>query len=196
MPGGGRRPLHVVVAFGGDGTVNEAANGLAGSDVPLTCLPSGSTNVFCRTLGISADLVDATEHLLALADDFRPRRVDLGRVDDRHFVFASGIGLDASVVERVDSCPHLSTVGSSTGLARLSTVSEIVPRSRPAASQRRIRREPKNVNGSPFWTIAVSAPQPVERGPTSVQSEAGGSMPLRACRSASRRLLTEASAVF
>src|SRR5215210_4878060 len=97
----------VVVAFGGDGTINEAANGLAGSDVPLTCLPGGSTNVFCRTLGIPADVVDATEHLLALADDFRPRRVYLGRVDERYFVFASGIGLDASVVERVDSRPHL-----------------------------------------------------------------------------------------
>jgi len=97
----------VVVAFGGDGTANEAANGLAGSDTPLTCLPGGSTNVFCRTLGIPGDVVDATEHLLAMADDFRPRRVDLGRVDDRHFVFAAGIGLDASVVERVDSRPHL-----------------------------------------------------------------------------------------
>src|SRR5215208_1551054 len=97
----------VVVAFGGDGTANEAANGLAGSDTPLTCLPGGSTNVFCRTLGIPGDVVDATEHLLAMADDFRPRRVDLGRVDDRHFVFAAGVGLDASVVERVDSRPHL-----------------------------------------------------------------------------------------
>jgi diacylglycerol kinase family enzyme len=97
----------VVVAFGGDGTVNEAADGLAGSDTALTCLPGGSTNVFCRMLGIPADVVDATEHLLALADDFRPRRVDLGTVDDRHFVFAAGVGLDASVVERVDSRPQL-----------------------------------------------------------------------------------------
>jgi diacylglycerol kinase family enzyme len=99
--------FEVVVAFGGDGTVNEAANGLVGSETPLTCLPGGSTNVFCRTLGIPADVVDATEHLLALADGFKPRRVDLGRVDDRHFVFASGIGLDASVVQSVDSRPHL-----------------------------------------------------------------------------------------
>jgi diacylglycerol kinase family enzyme len=97
----------LVVAFGGDGTVNEAATGLVGSDTPLTCLPGGSTNVFCRTLGIPADVVDATEHLLALADDFRPRRVDLGVVDDRYFVFAAGVGLDASVVERVDSRPRL-----------------------------------------------------------------------------------------
>ena len=97
----------VVVAFGGDGTVNEAANGLAGSRTPLTCLPGGSTNVFCRTLGIPADVVDATEHLLRTADDFRVRRIDMGRVDGRHFVFSSGVGLDASVVERVDSHPTL-----------------------------------------------------------------------------------------
>jgi diacylglycerol kinase family enzyme len=96
----------VVVAFGGDGTVNEAANGLVGSDTPLTALPGGSTNVWCRTLGIPNDVVDATEHLLRMADDFRPRRVDLGRVNDRHFVFSSGIGLDASVVERVDAHPY------------------------------------------------------------------------------------------
>src|SRR3954464_4849898 len=77
----------VVVAFGGDGTVNEAANGLAGSDTPLTCLPGGSTTVWGRTLGIPNDVVDATEHLLRIADDFRPRRVDVGRVNDRLFVF-------------------------------------------------------------------------------------------------------------
>ena len=97
----------VVVAFGGDGTVNEAANGLVGSDTPLTCLPGGATNVFCRMLGIPNDVVDATEHLLRIADDFEPRRIDTGIVNGRHFVFASGIGLDASVVERVDAHPRL-----------------------------------------------------------------------------------------
>jgi diacylglycerol kinase family enzyme len=101
-----RERYDVVVAFGGDGTVNEAANGLIGSDTALTCLPGGSTNVFCRVLGIPADVVDATEHLLALADRFRPRRVDAGRAGDRHFTFAAGAGLDASVVERVDSHPR------------------------------------------------------------------------------------------
>jgi diacylglycerol kinase family enzyme len=101
-----REGYDVVVAFGGDGTVNEAANGLVGSDTPLTVLPGGSTNVWCRTLGIPPDVVDATEHLLRIADDFHPRRVDLGRVNERHFVFASGVGLDASVVERVDAHPY------------------------------------------------------------------------------------------
>jgi diacylglycerol kinase family enzyme len=105
----------VVVAFGGDGTVNEAANGLIGStyglagaySTPLTCLPGGSANVFGKMLGIPGDPVDATEHLLAMADDWRPRKVDLGIVNGHCFTFASGLGLDASVVERVDSKPHM-----------------------------------------------------------------------------------------
>ena len=97
----------VVVAFGGDGTVNEAANGLVGSPTPLTCLPGGATNVYCRMLGIPPDVVDATEHLLGLADNWRERRVDLGRLDDRRFTFSAGMGLDASVVERVDRNPRL-----------------------------------------------------------------------------------------
>ncbi len=97
----------VVVAFGGDGTVNEAANGLAGSETPLSCLPGGRTNVYCRLLGIPTDVVDATEHLLRMADDWRPRWVDLGRVNDRRFVFSAGVGLDASVVRRVDAHPRL-----------------------------------------------------------------------------------------
>ncbi len=102
----------VVVAFGGDGTVNEAANGLMGSPnhpstTPLTCLPGGSANVFGKMLGIPGELVDATEHLLAMADDWQPRKVDIGMVNGRCFTFASGLGLDASVVARVDSNPHL-----------------------------------------------------------------------------------------
>jgi diacylglycerol kinase family enzyme len=97
----------VVVAFGGDGTVNEAANGLLGSATPLCCLPGGSANVFGKMLGIPGELVDATEHVLAMADDWRPRKVDVGVVNGRCFTFSSGLGLDASVVQRVDSRPHL-----------------------------------------------------------------------------------------
>ncbi|HEU5143359.1 MAG TPA: diacylglycerol kinase family protein [Solirubrobacterales bacterium] len=97
----------VVVAFGGDGTLNEVANGVAGTDVPVAILPGGSTNVVSRTLGIPNDVVDATEHLLALADAWAPRKVDLGVVDDRYFVFSCGAGIDATVVRRVDAHPRL-----------------------------------------------------------------------------------------
>jgi diacylglycerol kinase family enzyme len=97
----------VVVAFGGDGTVNEAANGLVGSDTPLCCLPGGRTNVYCRMLGIPTDVVDATEHLLGLAHDWQPRQVDVGKVNERYFLFSAGVGLDASVVERVEDHPRL-----------------------------------------------------------------------------------------
>jgi diacylglycerol kinase family enzyme len=101
-----REGYDVVVAFGGDGTVNEAANGLVGSRTPLSCLPGGRANVFCRMLGIPTDIVDATEHLLALSDDWRPRQIDVGAVNDRVFVFSAGVGLDAKVVEVVDAHPR------------------------------------------------------------------------------------------
>jgi diacylglycerol kinase family enzyme len=97
----------VVVAFGGDGTLNEVANGLAGTDVPVSVLPGGSTNVVARTLGIPNDVVDATEHLLAVADDFEPRKIDLGIANGRYFVFSCGAGLDATAAARVDAKPRL-----------------------------------------------------------------------------------------
>jgi diacylglycerol kinase family enzyme len=101
----------VVVAFGGDGTLNEVANGVAGTGIPVTVLPGGSTNVVCRTLGIPNDVVDATEHLLALADDFHPRKVDLGVANGRRFAFACGAGLDATAAKRVDAHPKLKARG-------------------------------------------------------------------------------------
>jgi diacylglycerol kinase family enzyme len=97
----------VVVSFGGDGTVNEAANGLAGCATPLTCLPGGATNVLCKMLGIPGDIVDATEHLLGLADRWAPRQIDLGTANGRAFTCSSGYGLDASVVRRIEASPQL-----------------------------------------------------------------------------------------
>jgi diacylglycerol kinase family enzyme len=97
----------VVVVLGGDGTVNEAANGLVGSPTPLLPLPGGATNVLAKLLGIPGDMVEATEHVLRLQDDWRPRRIDLARVNGRWFTFSSGLGLDASVVRRADRHPGL-----------------------------------------------------------------------------------------
>jgi diacylglycerol kinase family enzyme len=97
----------VVAVYAGDGTVNEAANGLAGTQTALTALPGGSNNVWAKELGIPNDVVDATEHLLGLADRWEPRAIDLGVLNGRYFTFAAGMGLDASVVKRVDAHPSL-----------------------------------------------------------------------------------------
>ena len=92
----------VVVVLGGDGTLNEAANGLAGTETALACLPGGSTNVFARTLGLPDDPIEATGVLLdALAAD-SIRRIGLGSVNGRYFLFHVGIGFDAAVVREVE----------------------------------------------------------------------------------------------
>jgi diacylglycerol kinase family enzyme len=93
--------VDIVVALGGDGTVNEVANGLAGTKVPLAVLPGGMANVFARSLGIPADAVEATGLLLERADSL-PRRVPLGRIGDRYFVANCGVGLDAAIVRAVE----------------------------------------------------------------------------------------------
>jgi diacylglycerol kinase family enzyme len=91
-----------VVVLGGDGTLNEAANGLAGSDTALATLPGGSTNVFARTIGVAQDPVEATgELLLALSRGSR-RRIGLGSVNGRYFLFHVGMGFDAAVVSQVE----------------------------------------------------------------------------------------------
>jgi diacylglycerol kinase family enzyme len=92
----------VVVALGGDGTLNEAANGLVGTSCALAALPGGSTNVFARTLGLPNDPVEATVPLLEALDRGSIRPVGLGSVNGRHFLFHTGVGFDAAVVERVE----------------------------------------------------------------------------------------------
>jgi len=99
--GAAHEGFDLVVALGGDGTVNEVANGLAGSDVPLAVIPGGGTNVFARSLGIPQDPVEAVAELLENGDR-GPRRIPLGRVDDRYFVFGCGMGFDAAIVRQVE----------------------------------------------------------------------------------------------
>lgn len=97
-----RRRLDAVVAFGGDGTLNEVATGLAGSDTALAVLPGGSTNVFARTIGLPNDPVEAVRQVVEALDGDRVRPVGLGRVNDRYFCFHTGIGFDAAVVAAVE----------------------------------------------------------------------------------------------
>jgi diacylglycerol kinase family enzyme len=102
--------IEVVGALGGDGTLNEVANGLAGSDTALGVLPGGSTNVFARTIGTADDPIEATGQLLnALSGTGAPgssvpstRRIGLGSVNGRYFLFHVGVGLDAEVVRLVE----------------------------------------------------------------------------------------------
>ena len=96
------RGADAVVVLGGDGTLNEAANGLVGTDTALGVLPGGSTNVFARTLGLPDEPIDATEAVLAALEDGGTERVGLGTVNNRYFLFHVGIGFDAAVVERVE----------------------------------------------------------------------------------------------
>jgi diacylglycerol kinase family enzyme len=102
-----RDRFDVVVALGGDGTVNEVVNGLLTdglhSAVPaLGIVPAGSTNVFARALGLSNDPIEATGQLLDALRQGRRRTVSLGRLDERWFTFAAGLGLDAAVVAAVE----------------------------------------------------------------------------------------------
>lgn len=99
--------LDVVVALGGDGTVNEVANGIlhAGpqDDLPaLAVVPAGSTNVFARALGMSNNPIEATSELLEALLQGRRRTIGLGLADDRYFTFNAGLGLDAGAVRRVE----------------------------------------------------------------------------------------------
>ena len=100
--------LDVVVALGGDGTVNEVVNGLlAGGPTAglpaLAVVPGGNANVFARALGLSASPVEATSQLLGALAAGRRRTVGLGLADDHWFTFCAGMGLDASVVRRVEA---------------------------------------------------------------------------------------------
>ena len=96
------RGLDAVVGFGGDGTLNEIATGLAGSNTALAMLPGGSTNVFVRTLGVANDPMVALTQLMAGIDRNEIERVSLGQANGRYFTFHAGIGYDAAVVEQVE----------------------------------------------------------------------------------------------
>jgi diacylglycerol kinase family enzyme len=102
-----RSHVDAVIAVGGDGTVNEVVNGLLTDGVhrdtpPLGIIPVGSTNVVARALGIANDPIEATGNLLDALNNNSTRHISLGKMDDRWFVFAAGVGIDAAVVESVE----------------------------------------------------------------------------------------------
>jgi diacylglycerol kinase family enzyme len=103
-----REGVDIVIALGGDGTVNEVVNGLLTDGlhdrVPaFGVLPAGSTNVFARALGLPNDAVEAASVLLDAMVTGRRRQISLGMADERWFVFSAGLGLDAAVVADVEA---------------------------------------------------------------------------------------------
>ena len=104
-----------VIAFGGDGTVNEVVNGLldggASTDVALAVLPGGTTNVLARNLGYPNDLVEATARLIEIVEKGSPHRIPIGRLTassehgrlERDFTFGAGVVFDAAIVKRVNA---------------------------------------------------------------------------------------------
>ena len=96
------RGTDVVVALGGDGTVNEVANGLVGTECALGVLPGGSTNVFARAVGLPNDPVPAARLVVEGARLGTIEPIGLGAVNGRYFCFHTGIGFDAAVVREVE----------------------------------------------------------------------------------------------
>jgi diacylglycerol kinase family enzyme len=102
----------VVAVLAGDGTLNEAADGLAGSTTALAPLPGGSTNVFARTLGIAYDPAEAAGHLVESLRLGSFRRIGLGAATGpdsapRRFLFHLGLGFDAAVIRRMEARSYL-----------------------------------------------------------------------------------------
>jgi diacylglycerol kinase family enzyme len=102
-----RSGTDLVVALGGDGTVNEVINGLLTDGVhdavpALGIVPAGSTNVFVRALGLPNDPIEATGALLEGLRTGVGRAVSMGQADDRYFCFAAGLGFDAAIVHGVE----------------------------------------------------------------------------------------------
>ncbi|WP_422305475.1 diacylglycerol/lipid kinase family protein [Candidatus Binatus sp.] len=90
----------LIVAAGGDGTINEVAEGMVHSAVPLGILPAGTANVLASETGMSSNLETAARDLLT----YTPERISLGRLDfnngspaRRHFLLMAGVGLDSSL---------------------------------------------------------------------------------------------------
>jgi YegS/Rv2252/BmrU family lipid kinase len=86
-----------VLAIGGDGTVCEVVNGLAGGQVPLLIWPTGTENLVAKSLGFRAD----AKLICSCLDEGRTRTVDMGTANGRSFLVVAGVGFDAEVVHRL-----------------------------------------------------------------------------------------------
>lgn len=89
-----------VVAAGGDGTIHEVVNGLAGTETTLGLLPIGTVNVFAMELGIPSNNLDLCWNII---EGDNTRLIDLPSANDKYFVQLAGVGLDAQVVQETSA---------------------------------------------------------------------------------------------
>lgn len=94
--------MDAVLVAGGDGTLNEAVQGLAGTDTALGYLPYGTVNVWAREIGLPMDPAGAAHAILKGRDE----QIDLGYANGRAFLLMAGVGLDGEVVRRAQSVEH------------------------------------------------------------------------------------------
>lgn len=98
------RGAQLIVVAGGDGTINEVAEGMLHSDVPLAILPGGTANVLATEMKLGSRFERAAEAIASC----RPRRIAVGHVVcdggriSRHFLLMAGVGLDAHIVYHVN----------------------------------------------------------------------------------------------
>lgn len=138
--GGG---VDVVLAHGGDGTINEVINGIAGTAAALAVLPGGTANVWAKEMHIDREPLAA---IAAMIDGDR-RRIDLGRANGRYFLLMAGVGLDGAVIERV-------TPAAKRRFGALSYLAAGVPtamRTRPWRARLRVDGEP--TEGALYWMV-------------------------------------------
>ena len=176
----------LVLTLGGDGTVNEAVNGImsagrhgpaaaaeaaagsaaADSRPALAAIPGGSANVFSRALGLPTDPVDAAGRILDALSHGRCRRIGLGQAGDRYFAFNAGLGFDAEVVRaveglRADGSPASAALYLWTAVRHFFTVTD---RRHPALVLERAGRDPEShlffciVSNAAPWTFLGSRP--------------------------------------
>jgi YegS/Rv2252/BmrU family lipid kinase len=93
-----QKNYEVVVAVGGDGTINEVVNGLAETETCLGVIPMGTANVFALQMGLHVDIEKACETIA----NGNIKVIDLGKINDRYFTCMAGIGIDAHILKEAD----------------------------------------------------------------------------------------------
>ena len=88
----------LIIAGGGDGTLNEVINGMVSSEATMGVIPLGTVNVFCQETGIGLDSLAACE----VIKEGVARRIDLGLAGSRYFILCAGIGFDAHVISELE----------------------------------------------------------------------------------------------